>query len=193
MSASFTFKRQAMEEKKNELLEPGLYEFTILNAYDLDLLGEPLVSKSGTSYFKLVCQEMTTEVTIFHYLFLESTQAAKVSVFLTAIGYDFEDGEEIKLSPDTFKGHFFQGRVENLPGKDGVVRNKITRVTTLPKEEPAPEPGDVELEVTDAPEEEVTDALGAAQPCPPPPRLDGLLRPVEPTDATEEEEDQIPF
>lgn len=150
MSTPFTFKRSDMNERNYELLEPGQYVFEIVKAFETDMVGDPLVSRKGTAYLKLICQEITTEVTIFHYLFLDSDQAAKVSAFLAAIGYDFEDGQEIQLSADTFKGHLFSGRVENAPGKDGIVRNKITRVSIPPKEE-EPEDGDVELEVTDAP------------------------------------------
>lgn len=150
---SFTYRRP--KEKSYELLEPGWYTFEIINAYDTDPEGKPLVTRSGTDYVKLVCQEIHSETFIFHYLFLEAEQAAKVSAFLAAIGMKLEDGEEIQLNAETFLQHLFSGRVENSPGKDGITRNKITRVTTQAQPEPEPEPEEESEEVKEEEADEV--------------------------------------
>lgn len=140
---SFTFTKPDGFAKNTELLEPGWYTFEVINAYDRDIDGEPLVSRNEIPFFKLVCQESIKKVVVFHFLFLDPEQASRLSVFLSAIGYDFEDGQEVNLEASTFVSHVFRGRVENAPGKDGVVRNKISRVA-FPEADPA-------VDVVDAP------------------------------------------
>ena len=141
MSPSFTFTSPPSSEPSGEfeLLAPGWYRFQIINAYDTDKQGSPLETRAGVPFFKIVCQEIESDSIIFHYLFLDPEQAARVSAFMTAIGYSFEDGQSVELKPDDFVSLFFRGRVEIKAGSDGVERNRITRVETRPDPEPEEE------------------------------------------------------
>ena len=78
MAHNFKFKNQDKERGEYEILEPGWYDFRISSAYDKDSDGNDLVAKTGTPYLKFLCEEISSGVTIPHFLFLDPEKSKKV-------------------------------------------------------------------------------------------------------------------
>jgi len=174
MSHSFTIKKTDSFESNYELLAEGWHSFEIVNAYDTTRSGDPLETRKGIPMFKIICREPSASSIVIHYLFLDPEQAGRVSAFLAAIGYEFEDGQEINLDVADFVGEWFRGRIEHSSGTDGIVRGKITRVERL--------------ETTD--EEEVEEVEVTPETSDP---LEVNKADDEPPPVTKEEEDEVPF
>ena len=119
---------QKPTDQPQEILEPGWYDFTVAQVYDTDRDGNPLKSKTGTPFIKVVCHEDESGVAIYHLLFLEPDNAKKISAFLWACQVEVEEGHDIEINAATFNGSSFRGRVDTNSGFDGVHRNRITRV-----------------------------------------------------------------
>jgi hypothetical protein len=132
-------------DQEPEILAPGWYDFTVAHVYDTDRDGNPLTSKTGTSYLKVVCHEDESAKVIYHLLFLEPDNAKKISAFLWACQVDLEHGQEVEVSAAMFTDKAFRGRVETNPGFDGVHRNRIIRVVRQEDEEKPEDPDKTNL------------------------------------------------
>ena len=119
---------QTPTDQPQEILEPGWYDFTVAHVYVTDRDGNPLKSKTGTPFIKVVCHEDESGVAIYHLLFLEPENAKKISAFLWACQVAVREGQDIEINAATFSGSSFRGKVDANPGFDGVHRNRITRV-----------------------------------------------------------------
>ena len=112
------------DDNERQILAPGWYDFTVAHVWDTDRDGNPLKSKSGTPFLKVVCHEDESGVALYHLLFLESDNAKKISAMLWACQVDLEHGQEVEIDAHTFKDKAFRGRVEANPG----FGNRIVRV-----------------------------------------------------------------
>lgn len=131
---NFTYKSPQFEKPKPVLLDPGWYDFDVVNCYDTDQSGQALISKSDTPYLKLVCQETEQKAIVMELLFLDDDNARKISAWLYACNVTIEDGAQIDVKASTFKNGSFRGRVEINDGFEGVSRNRIIRVVRLEDE-----------------------------------------------------------
>ena len=139
-------------ENSRELLLPEWYSFTIIEAYEKNKDGENLVTRTGTPYQKLVCQEQESKTAIYHVIFLDPEKPFKVMHLLKATGITYADGEDVDIFANMWIGKRFRGKIEVDDG-----RNKIKFVEPIPSsaiESFLPE----------------VDPLGASQPCPAEPK-----------------------
>ena len=110
-----------------DLLIPEWYNFTIIEAYEKNKEGADLVTRTGTPYQKLVCQEQESETTLFHVIFLDPESPWKVMHLLKATGITYEDGEDVNIFANMWVGKRFRAKVEVEEG-----RNKIKFVEPIP-------------------------------------------------------------
>ena len=148
----FTHEMPSSQNQTQEILESGWYDFHVVNVYDKDRDGAALITRTGTPWMKIVCEESKGRATIFHALFLAEDNARKISALIHACRLGIEAGEEIDLTAATFMGRSFRGKVEIETGKDGITRNKITRV--IQTEEPE-EPDSTPLQDEETEKDEV--------------------------------------
>ena len=168
-----TYKPPMQSTEENQLLPPGWYDFEVVQVYATDREGAPLVANNGNPYLKLVCSEVTTGVTLWHFLFLSTDDTAKISALIFACQLSAEEGQQIVIDANTFKGASFRARVESNKGFEGVYRNRITKVR------PRKDPVDVgPLDVTARANESAATQLVEDQ-------QDQAMDP--------EEEDEVPF
>lgn len=120
-------------EGNSELLVADWYNFTIIEAYEKNKDGAELITRTGTAYHKLVCQEHKSKTALYHILFLDPLKPVKVMHFLNATGFSYESGEEVDISANMWIGKRFQGKVEVEEG-----RNKIRFVKQIPLSGPDP-------------------------------------------------------
>lgn len=123
----------------SELLVAAWYNFTIIEAYEKNKDGAELITRTGTAYHKLVCQEHESKTALFHILFLDPLKPVKVMHFLNATGFSYESGEEVDISANMWIGKRFQGKVEVEEG-----RNKIRFVKQIPEGFSEEDPPDAE-------------------------------------------------
>jgi len=135
MAHNFKFNQDDDQERREyEILEPGWYDFKIKGSYDKDPDGNDFVAKTGTPYLKFLCEEISSGVTLPHYLFLDETQSKKVYFFLVATGNE-PSGDEITIDPEMFVDKEFRGKVDVSNG-----RNRITRANPKPDAQEKTEP-----------------------------------------------------
>ena len=135
MAYNFTFNKDDNQERREyEILEPGWYDFRISSAYDKDPDGNDLVAKMGTPYLKFLCEEISSGVTVPHFLFLDPEKTKKVYFFLVATGNE-PDGDEVTIAPDMFEGKEFRGKVVVKNG-----RNQIALANPKPDEQEKKDP-----------------------------------------------------
>ena len=170
---NITYQQPGPEGKEWEILSPGWYNFKVITVYDTDRDGNPLVSRNGQSYLKLVCIEGESGVSILHFLFLAEENAHKISALIHACRLAVEDGQQLVINCETFLGAEFRGRVDANTGFDGIFRNRIIRVNPLVAEEEA---GPLEV----VPRENDSDASQFVE--------DQQTNAMDP-----EEEDEVPF
>lgn len=113
-----------------DLLTPEWYNFTIIEAYEKNKEGEDLVTRTGTPYQKLVCQEQESETTLFHVIFLDPESPWKVMHLLKATGITYEEGEDVNIFANMWVGKRFRAKIEVEEG-----RNKIKFVEPIPSSE----------------------------------------------------------
>ena len=113
-----------------DLLVPEWYNFTIIEAYEKNKEGADLVTRTGTPYQKLVCQEQESETTLFHVIFLDPESPWKVMHLLKATGIEFEHGEDVNIFAQMWVGKRFRAKIEVEEG-----RNKIKFVEPIPSNE----------------------------------------------------------
>ena len=146
----FTYESPEVETTKREILEDGWYDFEVVNVYDKDRDGAALVTRTGTPWLKLICEESSGKATIFHAVFMAADNARRISALIYACRIEVEAGEEIELNAATFMGRVFRAKVETETGNDQVRRNKIIRA--IRTEEAPDEPTEAQQE--EEPEEE---------------------------------------
>ena len=110
-----------------DLLVPEWYNFTIIEAYEKNKEGADLVTRTGTPYQKLVCQEQESETTLFHVIFLDPESPWKVMHLLKATGITYADGEDVNIFAQMWVGKRFRAKIEVEEG-----RNKIKFVEPIP-------------------------------------------------------------
>ena len=101
-----------------DLLVPEWYNFTIIEAYEKNKEGEDLVTRTGTPYQKLVCQEQESETTLFHVIFLDPESPWKVMHLLKATGITYADGEDVNIFAQMWVGKRFRAKIEVEEGTE---------------------------------------------------------------------------
>ena len=125
MSFDFTFPTSEDSGRPDfEILEPGWYDFTVNQCFDSWRDGTPLVSKHGTEYLKILCEEHESGKTLMHVLFLDAEKPFRVVPFLTATGYHYAGGDAVSISAGMFTGKQFRGQVEVANGMHRIVRTE---------------------------------------------------------------------
>ena len=140
MSYKHTFKPPSKEEKSAELLKPDWYNFEIVDAFEKNQEGEPLLTKDGDPFLKLRALETDSGTILYHYLFFSEGGAARIDALLHATGASASEGEELTLQGSDFVGKSFRGKVE-ITTRNGKNYNSISRVrkpeeTQAAEEEP---------------------------------------------------------
>ena len=153
MSFQINYQQPNSAEKSRELLEPGWYTLEVVNAYETDQEGKPLLTRTGTPFVKLFCQDEKSETVILHLLFLDEDNARRISALLFACRIEVSDGDRVEISATTFMGCRFRGKVEIEVGKDLERRNKIIRVIRL-----------ADQETTDSPDADPTEEPASGDP-----------------------------
>jgi hypothetical protein len=133
------------KEKPTELLESGWYDFEVIDSYETNQDGEPLVTKDGDPFVKIRALEAGSGIILYHHLFFSEGGAARLNAFLHATGAQAEEGEELVISANDFVGKFFRGKVE-ITTRNGREYNQIGYVRPCEAVQPAaeeqPEPSD---------------------------------------------------
>tara|TARA_R110000824_G_scaffold180061_9_gene360482 strand:+ start:1607 stop:2086 length:480 start_codon:yes stop_codon:yes gene_type:complete len=127
MTFKHTFSSPSVEEKAAELLPPDWYDFEIVDAFEKDQAGEPLVTKQGDPFLKLRALETGSGTILYHYLFFSESGAARIDALLHATGASAKEGEELTLQGSDFVGKSFRGKVE-ITHRNGKQYNSIARV-----------------------------------------------------------------
>lgn len=122
----------AEPQETRKLMEPGEHVLEILYADDQDGDGKPLLTRAGDPRIKIkVINE--EGVGFYHFLYLTPKAYPIVWEFLSACGFEPENGEFI-LDPQILVGRRFKATVYVEDGW-----NRLKKPTPMPREKPEPE------------------------------------------------------
>ena len=133
-------------EGKAELLKPDWYDFEIVDAWETDKEGEPLITRNGDNFMRMRVLELSSGTVLWHYLFFSEQGAARINSLLFATGAKANEGDELVIKADDFLGKVFSGKVI-LQERNGETFNNIVKVR----------PPEAAREITPEPDEEVTE------------------------------------
>ena len=153
----FTFSEKPSDDSGSyELLDPGFYTFTILDAFTTNQDGKPYKTQAGIDFVRVVCCEKESGLRVSHFVFLDKAQSVKLWYFLKAVGQE-PKSDEVEINPEKWVGVMFRGKVVKKEDKTGKEINQIVTCNPLPGEQPEQKDPEPEKKKTWADEDEDED------------------------------------
>ncbi len=116
---------------------PGWHNLTVSMAYDETREGEPLETRHGTPFIRLLCED-DAGARLKYDLFLTERASWKIDLLLAACDINFDEGQEVPITPALFEGRSFRGKViaEESNGKTYTKIDRVAPTLAEPSEPP---------------------------------------------------------
>jgi hypothetical protein len=114
-------------------IQSGWSDYTVIQAYDKTKEGETLVTRNGTEFIRLRCED-PAGARVNYDLFLSEKASWKIDNMLVAAGIEFSPGDDVSITPETFEGAKFRGLVKEVTEWPDI--DKVAPITATDEKAP---------------------------------------------------------